>query len=470
MVRSLLLALLIAAFGIDARAAGPDPDPTPRIERTSARQAQTDWMMVKGLSGAGAQLDAVAKKRLLRKACDDLIDLRALADQGVLEGFAFRDNVRGRSWARPTLALLLTEAMRRFQAEYPRRLIAIGDVSQPGCGQVAHGVLVQEITGSAAERLLASARLELSEKTVTEIKRAKDFPWEADRFGPPDERVLVTNRLLAKDGSADTLRVRAARTRHRELPAASPEETQAFEATLGRLMKGKRIASRAVVSEDGAGVRAGLWLSHFVAPEAHQQVVLVTRTRPGKRLDWAEVVEVRLSTWQDKKPGSFPDEVRWVVESVVRAPSTARKKGARATPASAVRFARWALMYEAGHITHLSGVDADLSYVMIDDKRQFAVDLDNIDVPATWRWLEIVEATARELGTPVDAVLVDASVKRHFERTLGRDPKALAAAKRSKAWRLLTLVGGHDAHHHLRIVEAPVAMEAAARKRLGVQR
>ncbi len=465
-MRATIFALCL---GIATPAAAASPEPTPRLERTSARESQADWMGAKGLSGAGAQLDAVAKRRLWRKVCDDLVDLRALADAGPIKGYAFRDNVRGRSWARPTLALVLAEAMQRFSAEHPNRVVAIGDVSQPGCGQLSHGVLVQDLSGAAADRLMGASRLELSERAVIEVKRARDFPWEADRFGPPDERVLVTTRIVARDGAGDTLRVRTARTRHRELTAPTDDETRTFELTLGRVMKGARVASHAAESEDGAGVRASVWVSHFVAEEARQQAVVITNKRPGKKLDWADVREVRLASWQDKKPGSFPDEVRWVVERVAALPVPPKKKTAPPTPIGNATFTRWALMYEAGHITHLSGIDADLSYVMKGDKGHFAVDLDNIDVAATWRWFEILEATAKELGTPVDAILVDASIRRHLERTFAKEgPKVLAAKKKTKVWRLLTLVGGHDAHHHLRIIEAPASREAAAKKKLGL--
>jgi hypothetical protein len=439
----------------------------PKLERWSAHEAQADWTAVKGMSGAASQVVAVEKKRLARKACDDLVDLRALADRGVMRGFAFRDNVRGRSWARPTMALLLAEAMKRFSAEHPGRVVAIGDVSQPGCGQVAHGVLVREVNGDEAARLLQAARLELSEETVSEIRRAKDFPWEADRFGPPDERVLVTTKLLAKDGAGSALRLRVSRTRHRELAAPGSDEVAAFELEVQRLMRGTRVSSKKVESQGAAGETSGLWLSHWIAPQARRQLVLVTRQKPGRRLDFAEVVEVRLASWQDKKPGSFPEEVRWVVSQVTPLPVPAGRKAAPPTPASNARFTRWALMYEAGHISHLSGIDADLSYVTRGDTHHFAVDLEAMDVPATWRWLEILEATARDLKTPVEAILVDATVKRHIERSLPREgPLSLARAKRSKVWRHLKLVPGHDAHHHLRIAEASPARERAARKLL----
>lgn len=470
------LALAVPLGTAAARADDPEArtlgEKLPRLMRTSARQAQADWTAVKALGNIGSQLEAIARKRLPQKSCDDLVDLRALADQQILRGFSFRDNVRGRSWARPTMALLLVEAMKRFQREHPGRVIAIGDVSQPGCGQLEHGVLVKEVNGQGAARLLAQARLVLGEPALVEVKSARDFPWEADRFGPPTERVLVTTRLVARDGQGDSTTLRIARTRHREQAAPSEDEVRAFESQLARIMKGKRARSRAVESDDAAGGRTRLWLTHWIAPAPGEQAIVVTREKPGRRLDWRDVVEVRVSRWQDKKPGSFPDEVRWVVESVATAtPPDSGKKATRRkpapTPIGAVRFSRWALLYEAGHISHLSGIDADLSYVTVGDTRHFAVDPEVFDAAATWRWLEILEATARELGTPVDAILVDAKIKRLLqERLPKKGPGSLAAAKKGRAWRLLTLVGGHDAHHHLRIVEATDKKEREARRRL----
>ncbi|HRE91206.1 MAG TPA: hypothetical protein PK095_18955, partial [Myxococcota bacterium] len=111
-------------------------------------------------------------------------------------------------------------------------------------------------------------------------------------------------------------------------------------------------------------------------------------------------------------------------------------------------------------------IDADLSYVTTSNERHFAVDLDAMDVPLTWRWLEILEQTARELGTPLDSVLVDAKIKRHLMSRLPM--KGPDSVKKSRVWPLLTLVGGHDAHHHIRIEEPSDALERRARQKLGL--
>jgi len=82
-----------------------------------------------------------------------------------------------------------------------------------------------------------------------------------------------------------------------------------------------------------------------------------------------------------------------------------------------------------------------------------------MDVPATWRWFELLVTVADELGSPVEMILVDPSVKRHLAAHLPR--RALKTA----LWtRIIRLAGGHDGHHHLRILAADARAETAARR------
>ena len=115
---------------------------------------------------------------------------------------------------------------------------------------------------------------------------------------------------------------------------------------------------------------------------------------------------------------------------------------------------------EAGHITHLSGIDADLSYVTTGNARHFAVDLGAMDVPATWRWFTLLDETARTLGTPIEVILVDPAIRRHLLANL---PKSV---KKTRTWRLIGLSPGHDGHHHLRLHPPSTRKENVARPRL----
>lgn len=435
-------------------------------------------MGVKALPSA-RQAVAARDQRLYQQVCGDLVDLREVLEKRGL-GFGFRDNVRQRTWARPTLALLLVTAMERFQRELgdaarkgrSERFVSIGDVSQRGCGQLAHGVLVFHVNGERAENLKKSAHLSAGRLVSEELVRAGDFPWEADRFGAADEKVLVEHELLGEDASG----LRVARIRYRELPLAQGE-VAAMAREVEALVTRHRASESKVRSEvlagtgDDSGERGVL---HGIDPQHERQALVTLRKKPGRRLDWRDVIEVRQASWQDKKPGSFPNEVRWRVTSAPSEAVELKGKNARnpkadkrpALAADALSWSRWTLVGEAGHISHLSGIDADLSYVTSDNERHFAVDLDAMDVTLTWRWLETLEQTARELGTPLESVLVDAKIKRHLMNKLPQ--KGPQSVKGSRVWRLLTLVGGHDAHHHIRIGEASDALEKKARQKLGL--
>lgn len=463
-----------------AETSAPSTPRVPRLKSISARQSQKNWMAVKGLPPA-RQAAAVSDRRLHEQVCADLVDMRALVESRKIEGFGFRDNVRQRTWARPSLALLLLTAMERFQAELGARkagrgarVVSIGDVSQRGCGQLAHGVLVWTADGARREALLGAARLVAGRLVAEEIVRAADFPYEADRFGPPAERVLVEQELLGEDGDG----LRYGRTRFREQAIVSGE-VQAMAREVEGLVGQHRVSEAKTRSEvaPGTGDDSGeRWVVHGIDTKRERQALVTLRKKPGRKLDWRDVTEVRLASWQDKKPGSLPGEHRWRVESApepvavgpVRGGSGQRGRAARPAPlpADALTWSRWVLVNEAGHISHLSGIDADLSYVTTGNERHFAVDLDAMDVPLTWRWLEILEQTARELGTPLDSILVDAKVKRHLMSRLPM--KGPDSVKASRVWRLLTLVGGHDAHHHIRIEEPSDALEKRARQKLGL--
>ncbi|MFO0747876.1 MAG: hypothetical protein U1F43_19760 [Myxococcota bacterium] len=466
-----MLALLLSLALVTA---APPPPPglehVARLQTLSAHATQAAWMAVKGLGQTKAELDAMAKRRLVASVCDDLVDLRDLSESGTLgKGFEFRDNVRGRSWARPSLALVLNEAMKALRAEMPDRTIAIGDVSQPGCGQVFHGVLVQMLRGAAAEDLLKRAAWELGQPALVEVKHGRDFPYEGDRFTGPDQAVRVATTVLGwtREDGDKTLVLKTGRARHGELAAASPEELTAFEAEVAKLARsGALVERRAIDVEGGKAV-----LSHWVLEASKRQLVVVSSKAPGKRIDFADVSEVRLADWQDKKPGSTPGEVIWqrgrqlaavVTPPVAKGAKAPKTPKAKPLGAAAFAWTRWQQLYEAGHITHLSGIDADLSYVTVDNRSHFAVDLQAMDVQATFRWWEIVDETSRKLGTPVDAILVDPSVLRWVKKALPK--KGPGAHAGSRVWRLLAQVGGHDGHYHLRIVEATPAQEKKARR------
>lgn len=455
------LALVLAVLPVPASRAAPPPGSPARaaipiLRLVKAHDALVAWERVKAGGGVKAQLDAIAKQALPSSMCTDLVDFRDLVNHGSLgSGLGFRDNIRGRSWGRAALALVMRDAWKRFRVEYPTSDLAIGDVSQPGCGQLNHGVLVQTLTGAPAQALVDATTLVEGVPLVVDMKRASDFPWEADRFTAPSQRVRVETRILArsKDGTdANAYTVRLGRTRYAETEAPSADDALAFEREVEQIARaGQRVYQQKFPIGSAPGAVA--WRTHWVSPGTKRQVIAWTAERPSRRFRASEASVIRLAAWQDKKPGSLPNEVRW-------------ERDAPGAGQGSFTWHRWAALYEAGHVTHLAGIDADLSYIMRANHGHFAVDVDNIDALATFRWFELAEETARKLGTPIEAILVDAKIKTHLREHLpmkGKDGK-----QRSRIWGLIRVVGGHDGHHHLRMVEPSAAKEKAARKALAL--
>jgi murein endopeptidase len=452
------LAPILAAFFATLLAERPAPPPAkpvdpvdlklkgvPRLRIKSPTDVQRGWMGLKGLGSVAAQLDAIRKREIEAWSCKGLVDVRTLArNGGPLEGVGFRDNVRNRGWARPTMALLLAEALSELRREFPGRTITIGDIAQPGCGQINHGVLVDELDGSRAADFLRDAVPMRGVLTTVEVRRGSDFPGEGDRFESPDQPVRVTMALRgAEHAKGGALRLRVARTRH--IGTGRPDEamlaamTQDFR---GLARKDRRVS---VTTVDDLRGRMALW--HFVDPRGGQQLQVLATGNTARVPTLDQVVELRFGRWQDGKPGSFPGEILWIRE--------------------AQGWSRWSQLNEAGHISHLSGIDADLSYVTVDNAAHFAVNPSAMDVAATWRWFEILDATARRMKLQLETILVDRVIRDHLRANLPmKGPRSVA---RHRLWGLIKLSPGHDGHHHLRIAEPPSKLEAAAVKRLGAR-
>ncbi|MGM0574389.1 MAG: penicillin-insensitive murein endopeptidase [Myxococcota bacterium] len=422
----------------------------PRVETRSPDRIEDTWLRIKRLGSVTRQFREIARRDLASQACDRLVDLRALEGEG-LPPFRWRDRVRGRTWTRPTVAAVLIRAYRTLRSEYPRAFVSLGDLAQPGCGSLEHGTLVRVVEDDgrdrAATRLLNRARLVNGVPTVVERRPGADFLLEWERFEHPLEPVEVRHRLVAWDTDAGgDLRLRVETRRYRGHDTPDEGMTQALLEDVERAVsRGVQVRTRRVRSwtpEEGTVTR---WLQHWVDRRERRQVILVSRERIGRRLDLDAVEEIRVAAWQRRKPGSFPGETRW--------------RARRDDEVGQVAWTRALSLYEAGHISHLSGRDVDASYVTGDNVRHFAVDLEGIDVAATWAWFRALDAAARDLGVEIDRILVDPAVKRHMAESLP------AEAKRTSLWRdRVRLAWGHDAHHHLRLEPAGEESEALARR------
>ena len=177
----------------------------PTLHIVEPAQAEQAWTAIGALASPAAQAQAIATSGVRQLACRDLIDFRALVGHADT-AFDFRDSVRGRSWARPALARVLLRAQDQFHQEFPNARLMVGDIAQPGCGQIAYGTLVQQFQGLPAAQLakqwLTQVRRVLGEPVVVQWATADEFADEGERFESPQAKVWVERRILGLVGPA----------------------------------------------------------------------------------------------------------------------------------------------------------------------------------------------------------------------------------------------------------------------------
>ncbi|MGB0589469.1 MAG: hypothetical protein ACPGU1_07305 [Myxococcota bacterium] len=375
----------------------------------------------------------------------DLVDLWRWENKG-LPPFGRRDRVRQRTWVTRTMAAVLIRAWELFHAKHPAARLTVGDLAQPFGGNILHNVLVRKVGGEDALRLLNQARLEGGRWIVEEHLSASDFGPEISRFESPEDAVLVRHELTAQLDEGGPLGLRTSTIRYTFPRRVTAEEQSSAFGTFAAIAKrGTRVSSEVVRHFGESGETERRWRDHWVDSAKKRQLITYSRKRQKKRLRMRDVETARMAKWQQRKPGSLPREQRWVRE----APDA---HGDRA-------WTRWQAMREAGHVSHMSGSDADISFVTHRNTRHFAIDLSVFNAELTWAWFQSVEAAAKELGTAIDVVLISRPIIRALERHLS------PAQERSALWRKMRRAAGHDAHHHLRL-EAPTKRSDARARAL----
>lgn len=421
---------------------------------------ETRWADLKQLESVEQQFDKLGRGALLRTSCTGLLDMREVA-RTTGAPFAWRDQIRDRGWARPSMAWILVEALAALREEYPWATVSIGDVAQPGCGQLAHGTLVRDVYDSPeaarATALLNEARLHYGVPTVVErTLSAAYLATEPGRYERADLPILVEHQLIGRvqggvPGEDDApLALRVATRRFTPLPLEEGEVDAMRDLTKRVMRSGTLVSSRKVGDWDPELGQRELWEQHWVVPATRTQLVTYSATKQRRKPRFGDIEELRFARFQHKKPGSFPNQRRW--------------RPLRNEEGHIVGWDRWQMLYEAGHVSHVAGRDADISYVTTDNVDHFSVNLDAIDVEATWRWLELLDEKSRALGTRIDKIFVDRKIRRLLRKKL---PKKI---RNSRIWRhYLANAGGHDAHHHLRLQVPTHKEERAALEGLAPQ-
>lgn len=422
----------------------------PELTWLAAPDLERAWAQIASQRDLAAQEWSLRHSVLMRAACPDLVDLRTSVAG---PEFAWRDRYRGRSHVRPALARVFWQALQKFRAEYPEAIVSLGDLAQPGCGQIAYGTLVSMLRDppgqpGEATRMLQRVRPVLGAPMVVEWRPGRDFPLERERFRDPEQPILVEHKLVgvARDATGATV-VRVATRRYAEPPA--PKRPRQWKRAVQKMLKdvqalwakGRLVRQELVATTRDGGTATKRWLLHRVDEAHKRQLVIVATERPGQAFSLDGVEELRLSRWQPHKPESFRGEVRWT-------PQVA--DGHRT-------WRRWKVLIEADHLSHMTGRDADMAFITHDNRNLHKVALKDLDAQASWRWLELLVQTGQELGTPVEHILVAKSIKRTLLRKLGK------SLRDSAMWQdVLVEAKGHDDHFHLRLTQPSAEADARA--------
>jgi hypothetical protein len=405
----------------------------PLLREKSSNEVAEAWLAVKKVGDPREQERLLDAEGLERWACNDLVDLRSY-EGGGLPPFGWRDRSRNRTFATPALAAILIKAYEALLRERPDARVSLGDLAQEGCGPLEYGNLVRWVEGADARRLLGRARLRGGAVVALDARSAADYPDELARFPDPASPVLEEHRITGWTGDVERLRIRVETRRYWSAAEPDRDDLESSFRVASRLVsRGVEVSSKKVRTYSVAEGTRDLWRQHFIDTSSKRQVVTLSSKRLRRTADAGAVEEMRFSAWRPGKPRSYAQEIRWA-----RSPS--------AVAGGPGPWERSLMVHEAGHVTHLAGEDADISFVTEENRRHFAVDFGALDAAGTWSWMRHLQAAADEVGVPIDRILVDRRIKRLLDRGLPREQK------RGTLWNeTLRLASGHDGHHHLRL-------------------
>jgi len=399
----------------------------PVIVWRSNEEINQEWASLKSISDPQEQLASIRRSHILASVCDGLVDFRALTKDRDLP-LRWRDQHRGRTWLEPTTASTLLYALDLFKGAQPGYMLTLGDMTQTGCGQLEYGTLIEHVQDSdleqSASQLINKARLYGGEVSVRTI------------HAQGGARTLIEKNLIGRSFSAEgDLLIRVATRRYKRQGVGPTSRARKRVQGWDRAIESRvQLETTRVTTTLENGRSQRLWRQHWVSPSTEKQIIIFSRRRLDPTLPIADqlstVVEMRFSRWNLKKPLSFKSEQRWV-----------SRKGQHST-----RWEAWSMAHEAGHQTHTSGRDVDISYVTKANQRHFNGSWKTLDAKRTWEWFQLLAQAARDADGRVEKILVGPRTYRLLRRRLSKKVRHSAFFRKT-----LKVVEGHDAHHHLRI-------------------
>jgi hypothetical protein len=401
------------------------PPKTPTLFTRSSLAIEHQWKAVKRVKEHKKRRELIAHKKLERQYCIDVLDAAEWLRRSTL-ALQLRDTTRYRTAIRPEMVATLLAALRIFGVSDPNKRLSLGDVSQPGCGQIRYGTLVRFVAQNARKEFQKQATFRWGKwqwsRPFSPNEFIDEYPRFAHLYGPIWVEDVLTGETT--DGTARVERRRFFggaivddRTRHKLL-----------------LRVRRRMQNRGRLEWD--------WVRHagkdgkirrhrrvrWTNTEHSYWMEAIWRHRARRRATAWTLLRVREANIDASKPGSRRDERRYLFNLDGEAGVQVRKFG---------------LLYEAHHSSHLGGLDADISYVTKSNGGHFDTN-EALDAAATWRWLNAIHEGSQKVGVRIKALFVDSKIMSMLRNV----PQAKAALP---IWRKLKRSPGHDSHVHLRL-------------------
>ena len=408
---------------------------TPRIRWRASRAVDAIWKKTKDIKGLQQQLRFVTKKHLLAYVSNDLVPITALAD-AFQRNLRRRDHYRDRIFASPLLVALLERASELLAERSPGTIITVGDIAQAGGGQIRFGTKVELLRDGPlrqpVRQFVERADLRFGRlESVEQVDPHEAFPIEKSRFSEFQDPVLLERSLVAVD-TTDPEHL-CGRFETRRFYSDDPIEGRSLKRYWSRVRRALRgHPVERVASKQGP---EPLYRASYVS--GSELIEVIAHKRPSRRARLEDLVELRRSRLSHKKPGVRVRENRYFPE---RAPN------------GELRLAVWREIYEATHVTHMGGLDADLSYAADETKYQFTREISHYDYETSRLWLRTLYDAAEELSIGIDRILIDPRVRWRLNRGMPKEER------KHPVWELVRSSRGHDSHLHLRLLGGRAAI------------
>ena len=397
----------------------------PSLKNKSAVGIQNSWKAIKAERNVFKQRDLLNSSNLHRAYCPDVLDAaKWVRRAGSL--LQLRDTTRYRTAIRPELLATMEIARRLFEKESPGKRLVLGDVAQPGCGQIAFGTVVRFVAPTELEILKKqfSYRFGFWSKmrAVSPNDYVDEYPRFENLYGPLWVEEAITG--VTKSGKG--------RIERRRFIGGTALKDYARARLIRRIRQ--RLSDKKLVERDWVyhGNASGKLRRHrravWVDPERSLWMEVVWKYRRGRRTNSRSLERVRFSRYDRKKPGSRRDEYRYIFGDDGEA---------------GVVVQEYSIVYEAHHTSHLAGFDADISYVTTSNQGHFDTE-EPLDATASWHWLNALYSGAQKAGVPLRAMFVDPKIIALLRTVDGADRKL-------PIWRKLRPSPGHDSHVHIRV-------------------